>query len=56
MFYFYVMYLMKQLTGVFASFSNMCALLLFLDCQVHEPKEEEVHSDKPFVGKEGAEL
>jgi hypothetical protein len=24
--------------------------------QVHEPKDEEVYSDKPYIGKEGAEL
>ena len=28
-----------------------CAVL-----QVHEPKDEEVYSDKPYIGKEGAEL
>jgi hypothetical protein len=24
--------------------------------QVHEPKDEEIYSDKPYIGKEGAEL
>jgi hypothetical protein len=23
--------------------------------QVHEPKDEEVYSDKPYIGKEGLE-
>lgn len=29
--------------------------LLLLLLQVHEPKDEEVYSDKPYIGKEGLE-
>lgn len=39
-------------------FWGMCpdfVLFIVVTVQVHEPKDEEIYSDKPYIGKEGLE-